>query len=443
MNPNTRDIYSVSRLTNEVRLALEQGFPLLWVQGEIGNLAAPRSGHLYFTLKDAQAQVRCALFRHKAQLLRFRPKEGDQVLLRGRLSLYEARGDFQLIAESLEPAGEGALRQALEALKHRLASEGLFDPARKRPLPAYPRRIGVLSSPSGAAVHDVLSVLKRRYPAVEVIIYPIPVQGEEAPEQIVQMLRRADARGECDLFILTRGGGSLEDLMAFNDEQLAHCLSQLRTPLIAAIGHEIDTSLADLAADQRAPTPSAAAELASPSGEQLLMQLAQTQRRLGLLIGQQLQRQGQRLERADQRLRHIHPARRLQQQEQRLDELGLRLQRSQRQRLQRARERLDQLQARLQARHPSQQLQRLRARLQPLSPRLLRASQRLLADRQQLLRALARQLQAVSPLATLERGYAIVHKLPERSIVRRSEQIRSGDRLSVRLAQGEVELIKP
>jgi exodeoxyribonuclease VII large subunit len=436
----TRDIYSVSRLTSEVRLALEQGFPLLWVQGEIGNLAAPRSGHLYFNLKDAQAQVRCALFRNKALLLRFQPQEGDQVLLRARLSLYEGRGDFQLIVETMEPAGEGAQRQALEALKQRLAAEGLFDPARKKALPPFPRRIGVLSSPSGAALHDVLSVLQRRYPAAEVILYPIPVQGVGAAAEILRMLRLADGRGECDLFILTRGGGSLEDLMAFNDEQLARGLTELRTPLVSAIGHEIDFSLTDFTADQRAPTPSAAAELVTPDRQELLGQLGQLQQRLWLRIQQRLQQQEQGLARAEQRLGLNHPARRLQQQEQRLDELGLRLQQRLQQRLRQNQLQLAGLERRLQAHHPRHGLRQIAARLAQLTPRLQRSGQRLLTQRQLQLAALARQLQAVSPLATLDRGYAIALKLPERGIVRSVEQLRQGDRLSLRLRQGEAEV---
>ncbi len=433
-----REIYSVSRLTIEVRFALEQGFPLLWVQGEIGNLAMPRSGHIYFTLKDPQAQVRCALFRNKANLLRFRPKEGDQVLLRGRLSLYEARGDFQLIAESMEPAGEGALRQALDALKQKLAAEGLFAPERKKPLPAFPRRIGILSSPNGAAVHDVLTVLTRRYAAAEVILYPIPVQGNEAPERIVRMLLHADARNECDLLILTRGGGSLEDLMAFNDEQVARTLSQLNAPVVSAVGHEIDFTLADLAADRRAPTPSAAAELVTPDRDELQQQLKQLQQRLSTQMNYRLQQGHQGLDRMEQRLGLSHPSRRLQQQRQRLDELDLRLSRRMNTNQQLGERHLAGLQARLLARHPQRQLQQMRLSLDKLAARLTPASARLLESRDQRLAALARELHAVSPLATLDRGYAIARKLPAQSILRNSQQANVGDQLSLRLSQGEL-----
>jgi len=246
----TRDIYSISRLTSEVRAVLDGSFPLLWVRGEISNLAQPASGHIYFSLKDEASQVRCAMFRAKRLLLGFRPENGQQVLARARVTLYEPRGDFQLVVEHLEPGGEGALRLELERLKRRLAAEGLFAEAAKRPLPAFPRQVGLICSPSGAAVHDLLTVLGRRCPAMPVLIYPAQVQGAGAAATLIQALAAANRRAECDVLILARGGGSIEDLWGFNDERVVRAASQSMIPLIAAIRHETDWSLLDLAADR-------------------------------------------------------------------------------------------------------------------------------------------------------------------------------------------------
>ena len=260
----SRDIYSVSRLNREARAVLEGGFPLLWVEGELSNLAQPASGHIYFSLKDPAAQVRCAMFRSKRLLLGFKPANHQQVLVRARVGLYEGRGDFQLIVEHMEPAGEGALRLAFERLKQKLAAEGLFDAATKQPLPAMPRQVGLITSPTGAAVRDLLTVLERRFPALPVLIYPAQVQGQSAAAELVAALDLANERAECDILILARGGGSLEDLQAFNDEALARAVHRSAIPVVTGIGHEIDLSIADLVADQRGATPSAAAELVAP-----------------------------------------------------------------------------------------------------------------------------------------------------------------------------------
>lgn len=435
----TRDIFSVSRLTTEVRFALEHGFPLLWVQGEIGNLTSAASGHLYFNLKDDRAQVRCAMFRARRQHLRFAPKSGDEVLVRARISFYEPRGEFQLAIESMEPAGEGALRQALEALKQRLAAEGLFDATRKRPLPGLPSSIGVLSSPQGAALHDVLAVLKRRYPLARVILYPIPVQGKEAPAAIVEMLKLADARREVDVLILTRGGGSLEDLMAFNDEQVVRALAQIQIPSVSAIGHEIDYSLTDLVADQRAATPSAAAELVSPDQHQLLLEVETGYRQLTTRMAQHLKQASARHSSLLERLTLTHPQRRLQQQMQRMDELDERLQGLIQQRLASADWRLQSLDLRLQASHPSLNLRRFQQRLDELLPRLLQAQRHLLHDKAQALGSAARTLQAMSPLAILDRGYALARRLPEGEVIKDAASLQSGDRLRIQLAKGAIE----
>jgi exodeoxyribonuclease VII large subunit len=257
----SRDIWTVSRLTREVRAVLEGSFPLLWVEGEISNLSQPASGHIYFSLKDEASQVRCAMFRNKRLLLGFRPINGQHVLARVRVSLYEGRGDFQLVVEHLEPAGDGALRLEFERLKRKLAAEGMFDPALKRPLPTFPRQVGLITSPSGAAVRDLISVFGRRFPALPLVIYPTQVQGDGAVADLVEMLTLANRRAECDVLILARGGGSLEDLRAFNDEGLARAVRASAIPVVTGVGHEIDLTLADLVADQRGATPSAAAEL--------------------------------------------------------------------------------------------------------------------------------------------------------------------------------------
>src|SRR5688572_24140306 len=269
----SRDIYTVSRLNREARGLLEAGLPSLWITGELSNLARPASGHWYFTLKDEDAQVRCAMFRQRALAVRVAPRDGMQVLMRARVGLYEARGEFQLVVDHLEEAGEGELRRRFEALKQKLAAEGLFDAARKRALPRFPARIGIVTSVTGAALRDVLHVLRRRCPGVPVLVYPVPVQGAGAPPEIAAMLELADHRREVEVLLLVRGGGSLEDLFAFNDERLARTIAGIGLPLITGIGHEIDFTIADFVADLRAPTPSAAAELAVPDAAAWLQAL--------------------------------------------------------------------------------------------------------------------------------------------------------------------------
>jgi exodeoxyribonuclease VII large subunit len=260
----SREIYSISELNSEARVLLEKRFPLIWVEGEISNLARPASGHIYFSLKDEAAQVRCAMFKMHNRLVNFQPKNGQQVLARVRISLYEARGEFQLIVEHMEETGDGALRRQFELLKQKLFEEGLFDEAHKQALPFLPTQLGVITSPSGAAIRDILSVLKRRFPGIPVLIYPVPVQGTEAPQAIVESIHSAAKCQDCDLLILARGGGSLEDLWAFNEETVARAINACPIPIVTGIGHEIDFTIADFVADYRAPTPSAAAEFISP-----------------------------------------------------------------------------------------------------------------------------------------------------------------------------------
>ncbi|TWT23292.1 exodeoxyribonuclease VII large subunit [Luteimonas marina] len=435
----TGEILTPSQLNTLARSLLEDTFPLVFVEGELGNVSRPASGHLYFTLKDARAQVRCALFKPKSQWLGFQPREGMKVLARGRLTLYEARGDYQLILDSLEEAGEGALRRAFEQLKAKLQAEGVFDAARKRSLPDYVRRLAVITSPSGAAVRDVLSVLSRRFPLVEVEILPVPVQGEAAAAQITAMLRRAGDSGRYDTILLARGGGSLEDLWAFNDETLARTIAASPVPVVSAIGHETDFSLSDFAADLRAPTPSAAAELLVPDGRDLSTRLAGLQRRLSALQANHLRQLAQRSDRAALRLNALRPQARLQAYAQRRDDALRRLRSAWQLRLQQHAATLRHAHAVLQATRPQRRLQALHERLAVLRPRPQAAIARRLQRDALHLRGLARSLEAVSPLATIGRGYSILQRDDGR-VVRSTRDVAAGDPVSARLVDGQLQL---
>ncbi|MFI7865844.1 exodeoxyribonuclease VII large subunit [Ectopseudomonas khazarica] len=431
-----REVLSVSQLNNRARLLLEDVFSGIWVEGEISNLARPASGHIYFTLKDGQAQVRCALFRQNTARVRQALRDGLAVKVRGKVSLFEGRGDYQLILDAVEPAGDGALRLAFEALKEKLGAEGLFASTGKIALPAHPRRIGIVTSPTGAVIRDIISVFRRRAPQVELNLIPTAVQGREATAQIVRALQRADAQG-FDALILARGGGSLEDLWCFNEEAVARAVAACSTPIVSAVGHETDVSIADFVADVRAPTPSAAAELLAPDSSELLQRLHNLQRRLVLHMQGRLARERLRLDGVSKRLRH--PGERLRQQAQRLDDLDMRLRRAFNQQLASQRERLARLDARLAAQHPGRSLALLRQRLDGLAERLPRAMQGQLRNQRQRLGALAGQLQIVSPLATLGRGYSIL--LDERGqAVRSAVQTQPGQRLKARLSEGELDV---
>jgi exodeoxyribonuclease VII large subunit len=432
---DSRKALTPSQLNALARNLLEDAFPLIWVEGELGNLSRPSSGHLYFTLKDERAQVKCALFKPKSQWLKFTPREGLRVLARGRLTLYEARGEYQLILDTMEEAGEGALRRAFEQLKAKLQAEGLFDTARKRPLPAHVRRLGVLTSPSGAAVRDVLSVLARRFPLVEVDVLPVPVQGEGAAAQIVRMLQAAGRSGRYDALLITRGGGSLEDLWAFNDETLARAIAASPVPVVSAVGHEVDTTLADFAADLRAPTPSVAAELLVPDRADLEAHLRALQRRLVAVQERTLRHAMQRTDRAALRMHAMRP-------QARLDALQRRQENAKRQldavwtiQQQRRRARLQHSAAILRALHPQRRLERLHDRLQNIAPRPQAAVVRGLQRNAMRLQSLARSLEAVSPLATVARGYAILQHDDGR-IVRSVLDAQPGERLGARLQDG-------
>ncbi len=431
----TRDVYTVSRLNAEARAVLEGSFPLLWVQGEISNLARPSSGHWYFSLKDAAAQVRCAMFRQRNQLLRFKPQDGMHVVIRARVSLYEGRGEFQLIAEHMEEAGSGALQQAFEMLKLRLGREGLFDAARKRPLPRLPRRIGVVTSPTGAAIRDILTVLARRFPAIPVVIYPVPVQGTGAGEQIAGAIRRAGERGECDVLIVGRGGGSLEDLWAFNEEVVARAIHDSPIPIVSAVGHEVDFTIADFVADMRAPTPSAAAELLSPDREEWRTQILQLRLRLARSFQRQMLHRKRSLETLQKRLKH--PGRRLQEIGQRVDGMEQRLARARHNLLRHAAARLAALHARLERHTPLHRVQAMQARQQEIQRRLCSAAAQNLERMNRRLSQAAHALDTVSPLATLSRGYAIVTSA-DGSVLRTAAQTATGQQVQARLGQGRL-----
>ncbi|MEH6492083.1 exodeoxyribonuclease VII large subunit [Halopseudomonas sp.] len=429
-----REVLSVSQLNGRARQLLEDVFPRIWVEGELSNLARPSSGHLYFSLKDDRAQIRCACFRQHATRLKLALKDGLQVRARGRVSLYEGRGDYQLIVDSIEPAGDGALRQAFDALKAKLAAEGLFEQELKRPLPTHPARIGVITSASGAAVRDIISVFQRRAPFIELVIVPSAVQGREAAPQLVRALDMAD-RGGFDALIISRGGGSLEDLWPFNEEMVARAVAACTTPIISAVGHETDVSICDFVADVRAPTPSAAAELLSPDTQALLRQVEQLERRLLQRLRERLARARLQLDSLRQRLRH--PGERLSQQAQRLDELELRLRRALRQQLAQQQQRLGHLRTRLQTQDPGRRLGQLRDQLQQLNLRLPRAMQQQLKQQRKQLEQAAQTLHLVSPLATLGRGYSILLD-DQGAPVRSAAATQPGQRLKARLHYGEL-----
>lgn len=431
-----REILTVSQLNARARSLLEEVFPRIWVEGELSNLSRPSSGHMYFTLKDSKAQVRCALFRQHAARVRLDLRDGLLIRARGRVSLYEGRGDYQLILDSIEPAGDGALRQAFEALKAKLQAEGLFDAASKRTLPTHPRRIGVITSPSGAAVRDIISVFGRRAPFVELVVVPTPVQGRDAAPQIVKALQLADRSG-FDALIMARGGGSLEDLWPFNEEAVVRALHACVTPTVCAVGHETDVSISDFVADVRAPTPSAAAELLSPDQQAMLSQLERVQRQLRQCMRAHLGREQAALDSLRKRLRH--PGERLSQQAQKLDDLELRLRRAQMQQQLRFTQRFERLQGRLQAQHPGQTLELLRQQLAHLDQRLPRAIHQSLETHRQRLGNLGQTLHLVSPLATLGRGYSILLDQQGRA-VRSHTDARPGQRLEARLSDGRLAL---
>ncbi|MBA3660301.1 MAG: exodeoxyribonuclease VII large subunit [Gammaproteobacteria bacterium] len=435
--PNSDHIYTVSRLNNEVKSLLEGTFPFVWVEGEISNFAAPHSGHWYFGLKDAAAQVRCAMFRGSSRKLTFVPKDGMHVMIKARVSLYENRGEFQLIAEDMEERGEGALRRAFEVLKKKLLGLGLFDPAHKKPLPPFPKQIGIVTSATGAAIRDVLTVLARRNACIPIIIYPTLVQGALAAKSIAQAITTANERQECDVLIVTRGGGSLEDLWAFNEELVAHAMHQSQIPIISGVGHEVDFTIADFIADVRAATPSAAAELVARDAAELLQILHSQQQQIDRLSHQKLLTLQQHVTWLQKHLAQQHPKRRLQEKAQLLDFYELSLVQHQTRLLNKLQTLLKAHDHQLHRRIPTQRLHVLSHQLNLMREQINNEMQACLLRKKTRLANAAATLDALSPLATLQRGFSIVSK--DHQVVKDSNQVALGDQLSVRLQRGRIE----
>ncbi|MBY7875120.1 exodeoxyribonuclease VII large subunit [Vibrio fluvialis] len=433
-NPN---IYTVSRLNAEVRLLLENEMGIVWLLGEISNFSAPVSGHWYLTLKDSRAQVKCAMFKGSNRLVRFKPQNGQQVLVKARLSLYEPRGDYQIIIDSMQPEGDGRLQQEFDQLKMQLAAEGLFAQTLKKPLPEHPRCVGIITSKTGAALHDILQVLKRRDPSLPIIIYPTLVQGEDAAIQIAQAIGRANAREECDVLIVGRGGGSLEDLWCFNHEIVARTIAASQIPIISAVGHEIDVTIADFVADVRAPTPSAAAELVSRDNSHKKLAFKGYEHKLASAIRHYFAEQKVSLKQLQYRLDKQHPMYRLQRQQQQLDELSMRLERAVQKQLNGTRQHLAKQQHRLQLLSPEKTLREQRYTLALRERNLIDAMQRQLVMSQHRFTRLIDKLDTVSPLATLSRGYSIT-QTAQGKIVRQATDVKTGDQLITRLADGDV-----
>ena len=436
--PPIANVFTVSRLNTTVRQLLEQEMGSVWLSAEISNFSQPASGHWYFTLKDDGAQVRCAMFRNSNRRVTFRPQHGQQILVRATITLYEPRGDYQLIIESMHPAGEGALQQQFELLKAKLASEGLFDQQHKQPLPEPAKQVGVITSATGAALHDVLRVLHRRDPSLPVVIYPTPVQGADAPAAIVRAIELANQRAECDVLIVGRGGGSLEDLWSFNEERVARAIFASRIPVVSAVGHETDVTIADFVADLRAPTPSAAAEIVSRNQTELLRQLLSQQQRLEMAMDYYLAQQQRRFSRLDHRLQQQHPQLRLARQQTALFRLQQRLSEAMENQLRQTLRQQDRLAQRLAAHQPQPRLFQAQRQLEQMRYRLQQSMEKMLNRDRQRFATLAAQLEGVSPLATLARGFSVTTDSAGQ-VVKKTAQLQSGDTLRTRLDDGWVE----
>jgi exodeoxyribonuclease VII large subunit len=433
---NTQSAISVSELNRQVKTLLEQGLARLWVEGEVSNLARPASGHLYFSLKDESSQIRCAWFRQRQRGPTINLENGDQVLVFGRVSIYEARGDYQFIVEQLEDAGEGELRRRFEALKKKLSAEGLFDADAKQDLPELPQRIGIVTSPSGAAVRDILTVLKRRFPSVPVVIYPTLVQGETAAALISEAIATAVSRNECDVLIVTRGGGSLEDLWSFNEEVVARAIYECPIPTVSAIGHEVDFTIADFVADVRAPTPSGAAELVVPDQAEWLRSLTATAGRIAMLGRRYLEEQFQTVDWLSRRLTQSSPAATVARQTDWLRNLQQILTGAIRHDLATRARKLEFIRSRLLQRSPAIGVQQSMHRLSALQQRLTGSGTSSVERLNVRLRLATRALESVSPLATLDRGYAIVSNEETGAILTDAAKAKPGSDIRAQLAHG-------
>jgi exodeoxyribonuclease VII large subunit len=431
----TRRIWPVRELVGQVRELIELEYGDVWVEGEISNFRPAPSGHLYFTLKDADAQLPIVLFRRQAMLLRFRPEDGLHVLVRGRVSVYEQRGQMQLVAETMEPVGAGSLQLAFEQLKERLKAEGLFDASRKRPLPAFPRAVGIVTSPTGAVIRDFLNIVNRRHAGLSVLILPVAVQGDQAPAEIELAIAQLNASGLVDVIVLARGGGSLEDLAAFNSERVARAIAASELPVVSAIGHETDFTIADFAADLRAPTPSAAAELITEAQHKIAEHLANQSHRLDRAVRFQLLQARQRLTRLPVSRTESRVSTLLHRQAQRLDDLSFRQEAALSGQLRQQQRQVAELTAAVLRHDPRQALAQARERLLASRTRIDRSLERTLRRAAVRIGALNARLHSLSPLAVLERGYALVLSA-DGSLIRSTTQIAPGDRLTTRLVDG-------
>lgn len=426
--------FSVSQLNRQIQSLLEASLPWVLVEGEISNLARPGSGHWYFSLKDSKAQIRCAMFKNRANAVRFKPKDGDQVKLRAKVTFYGPRGDCQLTVESMESGGEGALQQAYERLKAQLEAEGLFKQEHKKPLPVTPERVAIITSPIGAAVRDMISAFKRRFPLTELTIIPSLVQGQGAAKNLTKQLIRMDASDHFDAIIIGRGGGSLEDLYSFNDETLARAIFNAKTPVISAVGHEVDFTIADFVADVRAATPSAAAELLSPDSENLIKQIQTLETSLALTFERQLQMQQQKLDFLTQRMRH--PSERIQIQQDKLNQLERRLTQGMQTRLSNQKIQLEHAHARLSQSSPEQAITRKAQQVTDYQRRLSQALKQNVEQKTQTFASLMEKLNLVSPLQILSRGYAIASN--EEGVIKNIQQTKKGEKIKVRVEDGEL-----
>ena len=426
--------FSVSQLNKQIQQLLEASLPWILVEGEISNLAKPGSGHWYFSLKDDKAQIRCAMFKSKHNAVRFRPKDGDKVRLRARVTFYGPRGDCQLSVESMESAGEGALQQAFERLKNTLQLEGLFDASHKKPLPSKPERIAIITSPVGAAVRDMIIAFRRRFPLTELTILPSLVQGQDAAKNILKQMQRADSSGHFDAIILGRGGGSLEDLWSFNDEALARAVFHAQTPIVSAVGHETDFTITDFVADVRAATPTAAAELLSPDRNQLIRQIEQQEKQLTRRMSRILEQCQQQLDFTTKRIRH--PKERIEQQQSQLNQLMHRLQQNIQRKVSEQHIQTSNLAHRLERNSPARRISQERQALSNIDTRLAHALRNNLTNKQTAFARIIDKLNLVSPLNTLSRGYAIASK--DKQVIRSIEEVEKGDALTVRVQDGEI-----
>lgn len=431
-------IFTVTRLNQTVRSLLEREMGQVWITGEISNFTQPASGHWYFTLKDDTAQVRGAMFRNSNRRVTFRPQHGQQVLVRASVTLYDPRGDYQIIVESMQPAGEGLLQQKYEQLKAALSAEGLFDQQFKQPLPTPAHCIGVITSKTGAALHDILHVLRRRDPSLPVVIYPTAVQGDDAPGQIVRAIELANARQECDVLIVGRGGGSLEDLWSFNDERVARAIFASRIPVVSAVGHETDVTIADFVADLRAPTPSAAAEIVSRNQTELLRQIQSAQQRLEMAMDFFIANRTRRFTQLNHRLQQQHPQLRLARQQTVLEKLRQRMRVALDSQLKQASQRQRRVAQRLNQQNPQPRIWRAQTRIQQLEYRLAESLHAQLSVTRERFGKAVTHLEAVSPLSTLARGYSVT-TAADGKVLKQAKQVKTGDMLTTRLADGWVE----